>query len=79
MECEEPLRVAAGRVAAGLDAGADISEARTGLEPAYDGFANRCLTTWLPRPNWRPAWKPDHQGPGKVSRSGSGIKGITRA
>src|SRR5690606_17769273 len=25
-------------------------EARTGFEPACDGFANRCLTTWLPRP-----------------------------
>ena len=25
------------------------SEARTGFEPAFDGFANRCLTTWLPR------------------------------
>lgn len=24
-------------------------EARTGFEPAFDGFANRCLTTWLPR------------------------------
>lgn len=24
-------------------------EARTGFEPAYNGFANRCLTTWLPR------------------------------
>jgi hypothetical protein len=22
-----------------------------GFEPTYDGFANRCLTTWLPRPN----------------------------
>ena len=20
-----------------------------GFEPTYDGFANRCLTTWLPR------------------------------
>ena len=27
----------------------DDAEARTGFEPAYDGFANRCLTTWLPR------------------------------
>ena len=25
------------------------SEARIGFEPTYDGFANRCLTTWLPR------------------------------
>ena len=25
-----------------------ISEVRTGFEPAYNGFANRCLTTWLP-------------------------------
>ena len=23
-------------------------EVRTGFEPAYNGFANRCLTTWLP-------------------------------
>jgi hypothetical protein len=27
-------------------------EVRTGFEPAYNGFANRCLTTWLPH---RPA------------------------
>ena len=26
-----------------------ISEAWMGFEPTYDGFANRCLTTWLPR------------------------------
>ena len=25
------------------------SEARMGFEPTYNGFANRCLTTWLPR------------------------------
>jgi hypothetical protein len=24
-------------------------EARIGFEPTCDGFANRCLTTWLPR------------------------------
>ena len=24
------------------------SEVRTGFEPAYNGFANRCLTAWLP-------------------------------
>lgn len=24
-------------------------EARMGLEPTYNGFANHCLTTWLPR------------------------------
>jgi hypothetical protein len=23
-------------------------EVRTGFEPAYDGFANHCLATWLP-------------------------------
>ena len=28
---------------------ASAFEARTGFEPAYNGFANRCLTTWLPR------------------------------
>jgi hypothetical protein len=22
-----------------------------GFEPTFDGFANRCLTTWLPRRN----------------------------
>lgn len=26
----------------------DESEVRTGFEPAYDGFANHCLTAWLP-------------------------------
>jgi integrase len=25
-----------------------IPEVRMGFEPTYDGFANRCLTTWLP-------------------------------
>jgi hypothetical protein len=25
-----------------------FEEVRTGFEPAYDGFANRCLTAWLP-------------------------------
>lgn len=25
-----------------------LAEVRTGFEPAYNGFANRCLTTWLP-------------------------------
>jgi hypothetical protein len=24
-------------------------EARMGLEPTYNGFANHCLTAWLPR------------------------------
>jgi hypothetical protein len=24
------------------------AEVRTGFEPAYNGFANRCLTAWLP-------------------------------
>lgn len=32
-----------------LQTGASNAEARTGFEPAYNGFANRCLTTWLPR------------------------------
>jgi hypothetical protein len=27
-----------------------ISEVRTGFEPACDGFANHCLTAWLPHP-----------------------------
>jgi len=26
----------------------DLIEVRMGFEPTYDGFANRCLTTWLP-------------------------------
>lgn len=30
-----------------------LSEARTGFEPVCDGFANRCLTTWLPRQELR--------------------------
>ena len=25
-----------------------------GFEPTYDGFANRCLTAWLPRRDLRP-------------------------
>lgn len=36
----------AGRAAV---ARATLLEARTGFEPACGGFANRCLTTWLPR------------------------------
>src|SRR5947209_14848372 len=27
-------------------------EARAGIEPANSGFADRCLTTWLPRHNF---------------------------
>ncbi len=33
----------------------EISEVRTGFEPAYNGFANRCLTTWLPHRRYRRA------------------------
>jgi hypothetical protein len=25
-----------------------LAEVETGFEPAYNGFANRCLTAWLP-------------------------------
>jgi hypothetical protein len=31
-----------------------FGEAPTGFEPVYDGFANRCLTTWLRRRNAPP-------------------------
>ena len=52
-------------------------EARTRFELAYDGFANRCLTTWLPRRPvgalTRAGSHPDgrvlHQGPGRGKRS----------
>jgi hypothetical protein len=27
-----------------------LLEAATGFEPVYNGFADRCLTTWLCRP-----------------------------
>jgi integrase len=39
-------------------------EVRTGFEPAYNGFANRCLTTWLPHqvPKER-CFLPDPVGP----------------
>src|SRR5438105_1510897 len=30
------------------------AEAWMGFEPTYDGFANRCLTAWLPRRDLRP-------------------------
>ena len=29
------------------------AEVRTGFEPAYNGFANRCLTAWLPHHAWK--------------------------
>lgn len=29
------------------------AEVRTGFEPAYNGFANRCLTAWLPHLAWK--------------------------
>lgn len=36
-----------------------VLEARTGFEPACDGFANRCLTAWLPRRRGAKAGMPD--------------------
>ena len=29
-----------------------VLEARVGIEPTNKGFADLCLTTWLPRPGW---------------------------
>lgn len=37
-------------------------EVRTGFEPAYNGFANRCLTAWLPHRAWK-ARGPCHERP----------------
>ena len=39
----------------------DKLEARVGIEPTNKGFADLCLTTWLPRRlqeggNWRRGW-----------------------
>jgi len=34
---------------------AKTAEVRTGFEPAYNGFANRCLTAWLPHHAWKRA------------------------
>ena len=34
------------------------SEARAGIEPANSGFADRCLTTWLPRQSAQPIHAP---------------------
>ena len=33
----------------GADRTKGLTEARAGIEPANSGFADRCLTTWLPR------------------------------
>ena len=42
----------------------EFSEVRTGFEPAYNGFANRCLTTWLPhRSNGKRTGVFHHPGP----------------
>ncbi len=46
-----PRRQGSGRAAArsaDWAANGQRVEVRTGFEPAYDGFANRCLTAWLP-------------------------------
>ena len=34
--------------AAAVALGSPIPEVRAGIEPANSGFADRCLTTWLP-------------------------------
>ena len=46
------------------------SEVRTGFEPAYNGFANRCLTTWLPHLAWKRADLATSQGQDQWSRAG---------
>ena len=37
-----------------IDFKGDILEARVGIEPTNKGFADLCLTTWLPRPSGEP-------------------------
>ena len=45
---------------------------RIGFEPTYNGFANRCLTTWLPHRDFSPAL------PGPGSRSVHPVQGSVK-
>ncbi len=50
-----------------------------GFEPTYDGFANRCLTTWLPRRQpEEPRFLPGALGRVKRARSGAGLMTAAR-
>jgi hypothetical protein len=56
-----------------------LLEARTGFEPACNGFANRCLTTWLPRRGRRsPGLGPQFRG-GEPLMPSLGNQGATRS
>ncbi len=58
----------------GRDWGWDLQgpEVRTGFEPAYNGFANRCLTAWLPH---RSVILRRDKGFGGAGTEGCGLKG----
>ncbi len=62
-ERERPAAPGSGafRLVTGGSFTAGSEEARAGIEPANSGFADRCLTTWLPRHTGQPTERPNSE------------------